>query len=367
MTNKYWDIRPIWNTGATYMQVIGMRSNGKTYGALKKGVELFAETGCQMGIIRRWADDFKGKRGQSLFSPLIENGLISDIFEGEWNSVVYKSMQWFLCREEEGQTVYCTTPIAYAFPLTSMSHDKSTSYPNVRYIIFDEFLDRNGYLPNEFDLFTNTISTIVRDKEDVRIMMLANTVSQYSPYFQNMGILNISKMEQGTIDIYELGKHNELKIAVEYCAELERSKEANKYFAFNRQGVEMITKGKWEFGIYPRLHEKYTPNQVKFSAFVEFNNQLTQLDIIKLKESYCLFIHPKTTPIQKPDKDIIYNLNITSPSKNLINNLLVDENGFSKTIIDLLVHKNAYYSDNATGELLRNFLMECKQKAKVIN
>ena len=366
MANKYWNIAPLWNTGATYMLAFGMRSNGKTYGSLKKGLELFAASGCQMAIIRRWADDFKGKRGDTLFSPLVQDGVIENLFEGEYNTIVYKSMQWFLAKKTENETIICSTPIAYAFPLTAMQHDKSSSYPNVLFVIFDEFLSRDGYLPNEFDLFTNTISTIVRDKEDVRVLMLGNTVSQQSPYFSSMGLVNIKNMEIGTIDTYTLGEHDELKIAVEYCETAERSIQANKYFAFNRQGVRMITSGSWEFDIYPRLHEKYKPSQIKFSAFVEYDNVILQMDIIKLSEMFVLMIHPKTTPIKDYTKDIVYNLEFVRPNKNLICNILVDENVFSKKILDLIVRKHVFYSDNQTGEIIRSWLQESKQNAKII-
>ncbi|MFV3037454.1 phage DNA encapsidation protein, partial [Klebsiella pneumoniae] len=95
-------------------------------------------------------------------------------------------------------------------------HDKSTSFPDIDLIIFDEFLTNRLYLNDEFILFMNTVSTIVRRREDVKIYMLGNTVNKYCPYFAEMGLEHIPKMTQGTIDVYAYG-NSDLTVAVEYC------------------------------------------------------------------------------------------------------------------------------------------------------
>ena len=97
------------------------------------------------------------------------------------------------------------TPFAFGFAITSQEHDKSTSYPNVRTILYDEFLTRNAYIPDEFVLFCNVLSTVIRQRDDVKIFMLGNTVNKYCPYFKEMGLNNITKQKQGTIDIYKYG------------------------------------------------------------------------------------------------------------------------------------------------------------------
>lgn len=104
-----------------------------------------------------------------------------------------------------------------------MEHDKSTSYPNITTIVFDEFLTRGSYLKDEFILFTNVCSTIIRQRNDVKIFMLGNTVNKYSPYFSEMGLSNIKNQKQGTIDIYRYGD-SDLIVAVEYCASTQSGK-----------------------------------------------------------------------------------------------------------------------------------------------
>ena len=53
-------------------------------------------------------------------------------------------------------------PFCYAFALSDMEHDKSTAYPRVNTIVFDEFLTRQIYLQDEFVVFMNVLSTIIR-------------------------------------------------------------------------------------------------------------------------------------------------------------------------------------------------------------
>ena len=65
--------------------------------------------------------------------------------------------------------MYDKQPFCYAFALSELEHDKSTAYPNVTTVLFDEFLSRKSYLPDEFVLFMNTLSTIIRERDNVKI------------------------------------------------------------------------------------------------------------------------------------------------------------------------------------------------------
>ena len=151
-------------------------------------MEKYIKSGEQFAIVRRWGEDFKGKRGQSIFNGIVENKEISKLTNDTWNGVYYYASRWYLCRFENGQKKeVCEEPFAYGFSVASMEHDKSTAFPKITTIIFDEFISRTGYLPDEFILFMNVCSTIIRDRNNVKIFMLGNTVNKYCPYFAEMG------------------------------------------------------------------------------------------------------------------------------------------------------------------------------------
>jgi len=62
--------------------------------------------------------------------------------------------------------------------------------------------------------------------------MCANTVNRYCPYFDEMGLTNVQKQAQGTIDVYTYRNKN-LSVAFEYCDPVKATdKVASKYFAF---------------------------------------------------------------------------------------------------------------------------------------
>lgn len=96
-TPKFYDLGEILAKNADYNLIFGERSNGKTYAALRYGLEQFINTGKQMAYIRRWREDLRGKRAESLFANHTANGLISTLTDGKFNEVFYVSNKWF-CR-----------------------------------------------------------------------------------------------------------------------------------------------------------------------------------------------------------------------------------------------------------------------------
>ena len=192
---KYYKLKNILSKNAVYNIIFGERSNGKTFSVLEYGIEQYYNTGKQLAIVRRWQDDFTGKRGLTMFDGIVSSGAVSRITEGAWTGVYYYGSRWYLCRYDDKNSRICDeSPFAYGFSLTAMEHDKSTSYPGITTIMFDEFLTRSSYLPDEFVLLMNVISTIVRDRTDVKIFMLGNTVNKYCPYFTEMGLRHIKQM-----------------------------------------------------------------------------------------------------------------------------------------------------------------------------
>ena len=182
---KYYSLNSINRKNSTYNVIFGERSNGKTYATLKQGIVDYCKNGGQMAYVRRWKEDITGRRASRLFSALCENGEIQKITNSEFSGVHYWAGKWYLCTyDDNGKAIYSDQDIiCFSFALSDGEHDKSTSFPRIQTVIFDEFLTNKIYLNDEFVLFMNTISTIVRKRDDVKIYMLGNTVNKYCPYF----------------------------------------------------------------------------------------------------------------------------------------------------------------------------------------
>lgn len=376
LKNKYWSPTKILETQADYMVVYGQRSNGKTTGVEGYAITDYIESGFknQLAIIRRWEEDYKGKNGTQMFDSINTNGWYDDKkklhtikqdTKGLYNMILYYSQRWYFAKmDENGKIEYkCEEPFAIGFSITSEEHYKSTAYPNIKTIMFDEFITRSYYLPEEFIKFQNLLSTIIRLRNDVKIFMLGNTINKYCPYFTEMGLSNIKKQMPNTIDIYSYGD-SELKVAVEY-SDFKGKKESNKYFAFNNPKLQMITNGNWEMSIYPHLPVKYIKSEIRYLYFILFNEELLQCEIITSKKNKTTFtfIHRKTTKIQEDNQNIVFQCEVDE-RPNYRRKITKPFDKIGEKIYYFFKTDKVFYQDNEVGEIVRNYIIWCKKESE---
>ena len=354
---KYYSLKKILEKNAQYNMIIGERSNGKTYSVLEYGLQRYIEKGEQMAIIRRWQDDLTGKRGATIFDALVMNNEITRLTAGEWTGIYYYSGRWYLSRYTGKKRVLNEKPIAYAFSLTGMEHDKSTSYPGVTTVLFDEFLSRSMYLPEEFVIFMNVLSTIIRERANVKIFMLGNTVNKYCPYFAEMGLSHVKDMKPGDIDLYRYGD-SDLIVAVEYTKPNKKGKDNDLYFAFDNPKLSMITGGKWEIDIYPHCPVRYKPCNIKYIYFIRFDDELLQCEVVFINNITFTFIHRKTTEYKDNITNIIYDPDY-SPLPNHRRKITRPGLDIEKRIAWYFKNDKVFYQDNEVGEVVRNYLLWC--------
>ena len=358
--SKFYSLTAIEKCQAIYNVIIGKRSNGKTYACLEKIIKEFISTGKQGAYLRRYREDFRGKRGDQLFAAHVANGVISSLTNGEWTSVKYYAGRWYLSKFDAilNKEVRDSDPFCFGFSLSEMEHDKSTSYPDITTIVYDEFITRSYYLPDEFVLFMNVLSTIIRGRYDVTIYMLGNTVNKFCPYFKEMGLGHVDEMALGTIDLYRYGDSG-LTVAVERCDDPESSKASNKYFTFDNPSLQMITGGAWEIDIYPHLPLRYQKKDIQLIYFILFNDYILQCEIVVKDGCIFTYIHRKTTEIQSWDRDIIFTTEY-SPLPNVTRNMLHPTYEIHRKISNFFKAEKVFYQDNEVGELVRNYIMWCK-------
>ena len=87
MKEKFYSLIPILNTApdAKYYMIYGERSNGKTFAVLETilfgqhekdvNVNGYLDDGSQGAIIRRYEEDFRGKRGAQMFEGFVNNNI----------------------------------------------------------------------------------------------------------------------------------------------------------------------------------------------------------------------------------------------------------------------------------------------------
>jgi hypothetical protein len=177
--------------------ILTNRGGGKTYGFKKKAINNFLKKGEQFIYVRRYKTEFKK---------------IVSFFDDIKN--VYSEHE-FKCTKNfaliDGKIA------GYFVPLSTANNEKSTAYPNVTLMCYDEFIiDKKNqrYLPDEPTLLNGLIETVVRQRDNLTVVCLANNVTISNPYFEYWGIY--PDFENG-IRTYNKGE----KICVELNADNE--------------------------------------------------------------------------------------------------------------------------------------------------
>ena len=168
----YYNIDSALSYNALFTMIMGGRGIGKTYSAKKRAIKNFLTKGEQFVYLRRYKTELK-KSVPTFFADVAK----------EFPDHQFKATAKGLYIDEQ-LAGFCMT-------LSTQIVEKSTAYPGVTLIIFEEFLidpsSSYHYLRNEVETFLEAYSTVARDR-DVRAVFLANNVSLYNPYFLYFGL-----------------------------------------------------------------------------------------------------------------------------------------------------------------------------------
>ena len=221
----YYNYNNLFSRNAMFNFIIGERGVGKTYGILKKVVKDFIKTKdvpikrdpatneilegpSQFVYLRRYKTELKNFK--TIFEPLVINGEFGD------HEITVK-----------GDKVYVDNQLAgYGFAASNAVILKSSTFPLVDTIIFDEFIIDKGnlhYLQNEVDKFLEVYETIARMR-DVKVYFLGNAITIANPYFEYWdlnipfnsefrtyrdGLILVNYIKNDLLQYKNLGKYNE--------------------------------------------------------------------------------------------------------------------------------------------------------------
>ena len=356
MKEKYFTLNEIKKRDCRYNVIFGERSNGKTYACLQEIIDKYFTFGEKGAVIRRWAEDFKNNGGSELFNAFVDNNYIKKISKNKFDSIKYYARKWFFINTDTKSVE--PEPFCYGFALTESEHKKGPNYGKVTTILFDEFITRKFYLPDEFTDFMNVLSTIIRDRDNVKIYMCGNTVNKYCPYFSEMGLTRVTEMKKGQIDVYTYGDSG-LRVAVQYSDSPAKSKKSDIYFAFNNPRLNMIKNGDWEFNNYPHLPKKYLPKNVLYIYYIVFDKNILQCNIIAVDDNVFTYIHRKTTEINEYNNRLVYKCECDSNPLHRVN-IYHYTDKISKKILWFYQNERVFYQDNEVGEIVNNYLKWCR-------
>lgn len=174
MKNIYYNFDKLFSYNFLIAFVIGERGVGKSFNAKLSMLTRFIKTGEQFIYLRRYKTELDTSLA-TFWDDLQINGYFDDL-----RLEVKKSK---MLTELKCDGKVC----GYAVPLSTANILKSTAFPEVGTIVFDEFLLDNAgtyrYLKNEVTLLLDVIETVFRLR-DGRTILLGNALNVHaSPYF----------------------------------------------------------------------------------------------------------------------------------------------------------------------------------------
>lgn len=149
--------------------VLSNRGGGKTFHFTRWGIDDFKKHGKQCVWVRRYGTEIDEMLTNGKFFDAVRSYYPDDTLEIEGN-----------LGKVNGEVAF------YFIALSTSRQLKSNNYPNVNKIIFDEFIIDKGrvtYLKSEVEVFLDLYETVARMRDDVRAILLANSVTIVNPYF----------------------------------------------------------------------------------------------------------------------------------------------------------------------------------------
>lgn len=176
---QYYPVAKTCSYGAPLTLIISMRSYGKTFGFVLRGLKRWARTGAQFAWVRRY-DDETAKTAPVLLDDVLAHGYM-DGYEFR-----YVGRKWQ--GRKRGKSENDEKPwsdVCHCLTLSQGQSYKGVSYPKVDTVIFDEFIREvktpPGYLREEVGVFLNLLKSVFRDRSNVHAFALANACDLTAP------------------------------------------------------------------------------------------------------------------------------------------------------------------------------------------
>ena len=360
--NDHWTGDRIRKENADYNIVVGERGNGKTYDIQKMCIEKFLKTGEQCFLLRRWMEDVKPSNAANFWDGNLLAKL-TDMSGGRFRNIVLRGMRYITVDyDDKGKPIVNEeNTIGFIWDVNEAERLKGQSFPGVTNIVFEEFisLSQMGYIPDEVTLFLNCLSTIIRDRTNVKVWMLGNTVNPYNPYFKHFGIKGL-ELRQGEIWT-KTDTLTGCKLAVEFCAQRRQGSlkgTSAKYFAFGTAdgSTDMILTGQWQLPDYPL--KKFRASQSVKKYVVLFDDRKMMMHLM-INDNGDPYLYVRTLQDFRITDDLIVMDLLPNMKKNYytaFQNLPLNDT--TRMIYSLLTNKKIYFDDRMTGAYFYNFLSQ---------
>lgn len=342
-----------------YYMLISKRGVGKTTTMILLGLILFKLYGVKTQLIRQMSDMLKPKNMQEMMAAILNFGYIEKLTEGRWNSATYYANRWTFAKVDEDGHVIEKTTTHFMYTLSidqSFNYKSSYSAPDGDFIIFDEFIGKR-YTNNEFVYFMDILSTIIRKRTGVPIVMLSNAIDEYSEYFDEFEINDkIRSMKKGDCDIAVTPGGTRVYVEIIDVNDKNSASLNKEYFGFKNPRLNAIT-GSEGWAVAMCKHYDYEDESLELidrTHYIKMGLNLVNLEIYRSdKYGVIVRVHKAT---KYYDDSTIYTVDEIEDSR--------FRKGFGYSKVDAFIWKllrrdKWHYATNSTKNFVDKYVLLC--------
>lgn len=302
----HWNIYEILPYQRNFNLINGERSLGKTYTCQMYVIDKCIDKGWEFIYIVRTQDEKKNGVLEDAFKKVTSN-------EFSQYNFAYTIENMYRVIEHPESDITEKIQIGYCIALSEAAKIKKRSFPNVKFIIFDEYMLEekqaisyvNGW--KEPDLLLSIYHTVDREEDRVICFMLGNNTKFHNPYHLHPAF-NIPPIEKGGIWTSE-------NVLFQYAVgskELEQKKSKSKF-------LRMLEGS--EYGTYAKdgnyIYDNYSfidkmKNTARYSMTLEYQGE--SFGVYTDYKNGCIYISDKVDPSCK----LIYALTIDDHKENTL-------------------------------------------------
>lgn len=317
---------------------------GKSYQLKhKKAIEKYIKTGKKFILLRRLKEEITSEKIEQYFMDVD----VAKLTNGKYNCItMYRKQLYLSIYDVDTGKTQKVEKCGYVLALSTEQNYAGASYLDVEDIIFEEFMSRSVYLPNESNKLMNLYATVDRKRLTTRLWLVGNTISRVCPYIEDWNLHKIvSNQKQGTIEVVEIeGTENEkIKIAIEYC------KSTGKTSGTIGSNAKMINTGSWEAHPQPHLPKSLNEYKTLYRFGFQYKGFKFLSELLQDKENKSVCWHIK--PFHKEFKNIIVISDDIRPDIHYqrdVYNINI-KNEKIKNLLRTFTEEKIFYSDDLTG------------------
>ena len=348
-----------------YIVDMSERNTGKSTNWMLLMLCMYKLYGSETCYIRELTDMIMPKHSMEIFKTILSYGYLEKLFDGRWNTILYRSRRYYLANTETGEED--DKPFMLSLALNENDLNKSSlQLPDTDLIFFDEFVSSHNYA-NEFVHFADTVKTVIRERDAPLIIMCANTLDMHTFWFKELEIyeavqgMNVDEHKVittaggTTVDIAFIGQ------TLETMSEHRKAHNA-KFFGFSNPKLNAIRGGAWNIKMYPHPDREEDTETVLRNRYISHNGFLLNLEIVhNNRHGYHVIVHEAN---QTYEDSIIYNLDLQPINKHY--KFKWGTSRIDKFLWRMLQENKWFYANNFVGTLVEDYLRNIKKGEFII-